>query len=157
MAIDFWRPRSVMNRGSQRGMTRREPEFNELFDQFFRGWPGSASSGEAFGWAPPIDVLDRSNEIVLRADLPGVTDKDVQVTVQDRTLTIHGERKEEKEDKNENYYCSERSFGSFTRSLTIPTGINSDQIEANFKNGVLEIRLPKAQESAGKRIEVKAA
>jgi HSP20 family protein len=157
MAIEFWRPRSsVMRRPQQREMSRREPEFGDMVEQFFRGWPWSGG-GESLGWAPPIDVVDRPNEILVRADLPGVTEKDLQVTVNDRTLSIHGERKEEHEEKDENYYFSERSSGSFTRSLVIPTGVNADQTEAKFKNGVLEIHLPKAQESTGKRIEVKAA
>jgi HSP20 family protein len=137
-------------------MSRMEQEMGETFDRFFHGWPGSRGAAESLGWAPAIDVVDRKDEVVLRADLPGMTEKDIELTMQDGNLTIRGERKEEKEEKEENYYCCERSYGAFSRSLAVPAGVSADKINASFKNGVLEVHLPKTKESAGKKIEVKA-
>ena len=109
------------------------------------------------GWTPAIDVLDRKDEMVLRADLPGLTEKDIEITVQDGNLSLQGQRKEEKETKEEDYYCCERWSGTFSRTLALPPGINADKVNAAFKNGVLEIHLPKTKQAEGKRIEIKAA
>jgi hypothetical protein len=102
-------------------------------------------------------MVDRDDEIVLRADLPGLDEKDIEVRVHDHTLTIQGERKEEKEEKKEDYYFSERSYGAFTRTLPLPAGVEADKVKATFKKGVLEVHLPKAKEAKGKKIEVKAS
>jgi HSP20 family protein len=112
---------------------------------------------EALEWSPAIDVIDRKEELVLRADLPGLTEKDIEITVRDGTLRLSGQRTEEKETKEEDYYRSERWSGSFSRALTLPAGINADKVNASFRNGVLEVHLPKIREAAGKKIEVKAA
>jgi HSP20 family protein len=157
MAIELWRPGRALRRVPFRDLSRVEREMEEMFGRFSRGWPSLQGEGEALGWAPAVDVVDRNGEVVLRADLPGLTEKDIQLTLQDGSLTIQGERKEEKEEKDENYYCCERSYGSFSRSLAVPAGVNADKINATFKNGVLEVHLPKTKESTGKKIEVKAA
>ena len=128
----------------------------DLFGRFFRDWPWPRT-GEQRAWTPAVDMLDRKDEIVLRADLPGLEQKDVKVTVQDGMLTVEGERKEEKEAKEEDYYHCERWAGSFTRTLTLPPGVDADKIKATFKNGVLEVHVPKAPEAKGKTIEIKAA
>jgi HSP20 family protein len=117
-------------------------------------WPWA--DGER-GWAPAIDMIDGKDEMVLRADLPGLTEKDVDVNVQDSVLTIKGERKSETEEKKDDYYYCERSYGRFTRSLTLPAGVDADKVKATFKNGVLEVRLPKVAATNGRKIEVKAA
>jgi HSP20 family protein len=109
------------------------------------------------GWTPVVDMVDHDDEIVLRADLPGLDEKDVEVQVQDHTLTIQGERKEEKEEKKQDYYYSERSYGAFARTLPLPAAVEADKVKAIFKRGVLEVHLPKAKESKGKRIEIKGA
>jgi HSP20 family protein len=101
--------------------------------------------------------VDRKNEVVLRADLPGLTEKDVELTLQNGNLNIRGERKEEKETKEENYYCSERWSGTFFRTLPLPAGVEADKISATFKEGVLEVHLPKTKAAEGKKIEIKAA
>jgi HSP20 family protein len=145
-----------LRRGSFRDLSRWEQEMEDTFGRFLQGWPWSRGAAETLGWAPAVDVVDRKEEVVLRADLPGMTDKDVEVTLQDGNLTICGERKEEKEEKDDNYYCCERSYGSFSRSLAVPAGVNTDKINATFKNGVLEVHLPKTKESTGKKIDVKA-
>jgi HSP20 family protein len=102
-------------------------------------------------------MVDHDDEIVLRADLPGLEEKDIEVRVHDHTLTIQGERKEEKEEKKEDYYYSERSYGAFARTLSLPAGVEADRVKATFKKGVLEVHLPKAKEAKGKKIEIKAA
>jgi HSP20 family protein len=128
-----------------------------MFSRWNRGWPWTPGEAETLGWAPAIDVVDRKDEVVLRADLPGMIQKDVELTVQNGNLTISGERKEEKEEKEENYYCCERSYGSFSRSLAVPAGVDASKINATFKNGVLEVHLPKTKQAEGKKIDIKAA
>jgi HSP20 family protein len=94
-------------------------------------------------WAPRVDVFEKSGEIVVKAELPGVEKEDVKVSIQDDDLLIEGERHAEKEIKEEDYYRMERAYGSFYRRLPMPTGVTADQIKASFTDGVLEIRIPK--------------
>ena len=152
MALETWRPR-LMTWNPFRDMSRSERDLEEMFGRPLR-WPWGA--GER-GWAPAVDMIDGKDEIVLRADLPGVEEKDIEVTVQDGSLTIRGERKEEQEEKKDNYYFSERSYGAFTRTLTLPAGVERDKVKATFTKGVLEVHLPKAKEATGTKVEVKAA
>jgi HSP20 family protein len=111
----------------------------------------------AIKWAPRMDVYDRDNAIVIEAELPGLKKEDVQVEVEGEDLVIRGESKAESEAKDEDYYRSERSFGSFYRRMQLPAGVTSDQIQATLKDGVLEVRVPRPAEakSAAKKIEVK--
>jgi HSP20 family protein len=136
-----------------RELARLEREMEDMFSRF-PTWPWGERER---GWAPAVDMVDRKDEIVLRADLPGLEEKDIEVTVQDSNVTIRGERKEETEEKKDDYYWCERSYGAFVRTLPLPTGIDADKVKATFKNGVLEVHLPKAKEAKGKKIEVKAA
>jgi HSP20 family protein len=152
MALELWRPK-LMARTPFRELARLEREMQEMFGRM-PSWPWG---DDERGWAPTVDMVDRKDELVLRADLPGLSEKDVEVTVQDGTLTIRGERKEEKEEKKEDYCYSERRYGAFTRILTLPTAVDADKVKATFKNGVLEVRLPKAAEAKGTKVEVKAA
>ena len=157
MAIERWRPRwGLVPGGPLRGLARMEREMEDLFGRFFPegAWP---RMGEGRGWAPAVDMLDRKDEIVLRADLPGMEQKDVEVTVQEGMLTVKGERKEEKEMKEEDYYCCERWAGTFSRTLALPAGVDTEKVKATFRNGVLEIHIPKAERAKGKTIEIKAA
>jgi len=151
MAIERWRPWSMARRGS-------EPfrSFDDLVSRMFDDWM-PRFGGEGRGWSPAVDMMDKKDEIVLRADLPGLEQKDLQVNVDNGMLTIHGSRKEEHEGKEEDYYSRERWSGSFTRTMTLPSGIDPDKIKATFKNGVLEVHVPKAPHAAGKSIEIKAA
>lgn len=152
MALERWRPK-LMERSPFRELARLEREMGELFDRFPE-WPWGE---RARVWAPAVDMIDHKDEIVLRADLPGLEEKDIDVTVEDGSLTIRGERKEEKEEKKGDYYYSERSYGAFARTVALPATVAPDQVKATFKKGVLEVHLPKAKESVGKKIEVKAA
>jgi len=129
-------------------------EMDRTFDQFFDGLP--ARSG---GWSsilPVVDVDETEREMIVTAELPGVSDKDIEVNLAGDTLTIKGEKKTEKEDKNGGY--SERRYGSFTRSLRLPFEVKDENVEAKFKDGVLSIRVPKPAEmqKSVRKIEVKA-
>ncbi len=153
MALELWRPRLM--RSPFREMARMQREMEEMFDRFFPGWLWERERERA--WAPAVDMIDRKDEIVLRADLPGLEQKDIEVTVQDGMVTIRGERKEEKEEKAEDYYYCERSFGAFARTLPLPSGVDAERVTATFKNGVLEVHVPKAKEAKGRKVEIKAA
>jgi HSP20 family protein len=152
MALELWRPR-LMGRSPFRDVARLEREMEDAF-----GWLPAWPWGERErGWAPAVDMVDRKEEIILRADLPGLDEKDIEVTVQDGSLALRGERKEETEEKKGDYYCCERRYGLFARTLPLPAGVEADKVTATFKKGVLEVHLPKAKEAKGKKIEIKAA
>jgi HSP20 family protein len=123
-------------------------EVDRLFDSFF----GQSERGRR--WIPPMDLVEADDHFVLKADLPGLTHDDVAIEVQDGTLKISGERKAEHEQSERGWYRVERSFGSFSRSLTLPDGVNPDGIQAEFRNGVLEVRIPKPEERKPRRISI---
>jgi len=104
-----------------------------------------------------MDLVEADDHFVLKADLPGLADDDVNIEVQDGTLTISGERKSESEKREKGWYRVERSFGRFSRSLTLPEGVDADKIEASFDKGVLEVRIPKPEERKPRRIEIGAS
>ncbi len=113
----------------------------------------------AMSTMPAVNVTETDKAYEITAELPGMDEKNIQVKVADGVLTIKGEKQEEKEEKNKDYYLSERSFGSFQRSFEVPNGVDTDKIDASFKNGVLTVTLPKSTEAqkAEKKITVKAA
>jgi len=108
------------------------------------------------GWAPAVDVFEKDDRFVVKAELPGMKEKDIDVSVVGNRLTIRGERRAESEVKKEDYYYSERSYGSFSRSIDIPSGVDAKRIEANYDDGVLEIILPKAPGVKPKKVSVSA-
>jgi len=122
-----------------------------LFGRFFRDWSFPRLFGEARGVAPAVDMLDRKDEVILRADLPGLEQKDIDVTVEEGVLTIRGERKGEEEVKEEDYYCCERWARSFERSLALPSGVDTDKVKGSFKNGILGCISPSRRRRRGKR------
>jgi HSP20 family protein len=107
-------------------------------------------------WSPPVSVSETADELILTAELPGLSEDDVHIEIENDVLTISGEKSEERTEGEEerNYHIWERSYGSFRRSFTLPRAVISDQVTAHFENGVLEIRLPKAPEAKGRRIEI---
>jgi len=105
-------------------------------------------------WAPAVDIYETENELVLKADLPDINEKDLDVRVENNTLTIHGERKFDQKVKEGGYLRTERSYGSFSRSFSLPNTVNTDAIEAEYKNGVLTVELPKRAESKPKQVKV---
>ena len=131
-------------------------EMNRLFNTVF-DTPGPGNGGTLRRWMPPMDLVESGDHFVLRADLPGIREEDVKIELEDSTLTVSGERKSEHEDKQEGYYRVERAFGSFSRSLTLPKGVNAEAVSASFDRGVLEIRIPKPEERKPRRIEIGGA
>ncbi len=143
-------------------------EVDRLFDDFgtgfwrapFRSFDVTPFWRETFNVsAPAVDFAEKDNAFEIKADLPGLDEKSIEVNVANGNLTIKGEKKEEKEEKNKDYYLQERRFGSFQRTFGIPDGVDIDKIEANFQKGVLTVTLPKKPEAQkpAKKIEVKAA
>lgn len=134
-------------------------QMNRLFDDAFAGYAPLARAGSGATLAPSIDVKETDKAIEVEAELPGVDEKDVQVTLEDGVLTIKGEKKAEKEESKKGYYMSERSYGSFLRSFELPAGIDADKVNATFTKGVLKVTLPKPAEAQAKakKIEIKAA
>jgi len=126
-------------------------EIDRVFDAFF----GQTDQGRR--WMPPVDLVEAEDHFVLKADLPGLAEGDVNIEVQEGTLTISGERKAEHEQREKGWYRIERSFGRFSRSLTLPDGVDPDRIEASFSHGVLEVRIPKPEERKPRRIEISSS
>jgi HSP20 family protein len=137
-----------------RELSTLQNEMNRLFNTVFDA-PSPANGGSTLRrWMPAMDLVETADHFVLRADLPGMSQDDVKIEFEDGTLTVSGERKAEHESKNEGYYRVERAFGAFSRSLTLPHGIDPEAVTANFENGVLEIRVPKPEERKPRRIEI---
>jgi HSP20 family protein len=158
--IPFGRERRSVPVRRDRGehpMEMFQREVNQLFDDFFRTPMGFGGGNQAFAAMPRVDVSESENEYEVTAELPGIDEKDIEVTLADNLLTIRGEKKAEREEKDKNFYLNERSFGSFRRAVPLPSDVDEDRVEANFKNGVLTVRLPKSPEAQAKtrRIEVK--
>jgi len=158
--------RSLMPIGRERSVARSDNPFmslqreiDRLFDDFTRGFPafpGFPSTGVA-ELLPSMDVTETDKQIEITAELPGLEEKDVQVNVADNVLTIRGEKKAEKEEKDKTYRLIERSYGSFVRSLELPEGVNADAIKASIEKGVLKVTVPKPAPAQVKKIDVKAA
>lgn len=153
-AVAPWRPLSEM--------TRWQREMERMFDDFLgRRWEPFRVARwlpSGVGVSPPsveLDVYEEKDEIVAKAEVPGLEKDDIEVSIADSTLTIKGEKKKEEEVKEENYYHLERSYGSFVRSVELPKEVQTDKVKATFKNGVLEIRMPKTEEAKKKEIKVK--
>jgi HSP20 family protein len=136
-------------------LIRPEPfsqEFDRLFSSLF-----DSSGRQAHRWVPAMDLVEADDHFVLKADLPGLSEDDVAIEVQDNVLTISGSREAEHERKEKGWYRLERSYGSFSRSLTLPEGVDADKVEASFDRGVLEIHVPKPEERKPRRISIGAA
>ena len=133
-------------------LARLHDEMDDLFDSFFRGLDRPFFGYKAW---PAIDIAENENEFVVKAEVPGCKAEDIDISVQGNTLTISGEKKQEEEKKEKGYYHVERSYGSFRRDLNLPAEINTDKIEAECKDGVLHITLPKAETSKAVKVKVK--
>jgi HSP20 family protein len=145
MTIVRWEPLREIN-SLQSEMNRL---FNTVFDQ-----PSGTSGTVMRRWMPAMDLAETGDHFVLRADLPGMAQDDVSIEFEDGTLTVSGERKAEHEEGNEGFHRVERSFGAFSRSLTLPQGVDADAVTASFDRGVLEIRIPKPEQRKPRRIEI---
>jgi HSP20 family protein len=127
---------------------------NKMFDEFYHPFNVSDSDHGSWKWSPKADIYEKDDSIVIKAELPGVDKNDVQVDLNDRILKIRGERKSDNEIKEENYYRKETSFGKFERAFTLPVDGESDQIKAEYKDGVLKIEIPKPEGQKPKQISI---
>jgi HSP20 family protein len=130
-------------------------EMDRLWDTFFEGQPRRRKAGEDGEWFPSLDVSETKSDIVVKAELPGMDPKDVDISLSDGMLTIKGERKHEKEEKEEDYHFIERRFGTFARMVRLPKEVKRDKISASYKNGILKVILPKSEEARTKEIKIK--
>jgi HSP20 family protein len=145
MALVRWEP--------VREISSIQNEVNRLFNTFF-DTPVGAGEGSTRRWLPAMDVVESEDHYVLRADLPGLSEEDVNIELDGNVLTVSGERKSEHEERREGYHRVERASGAFARSLTLPDGVEPDAIEASFERGVLEVRIPKPEQRKPHRVRV---
>lgn len=145
MELMHWRP--------SRELTSLRKEMDSLWNRFLGGTDFPKFAIE--DWQPSVDISETKDTLLVKAELPGVDAKDVSVTLSGDMLTIKGEKKQEKEKKDEHYYCSESFSGSFQRTIRLPINIKTDKIDATFNKGILQIALPKTEEAKKKEIEIK--
>ena len=126
---------------------------DRFLTDFTRPVEGEDFTGQTF--TPAVDIKETPQEFLVTAEVPGIRKEDIHIEVADNLLTLKGERKFEREEKNESYHRVERSFGAFSRSFTLPTSVKTDAIEAKFHDGLLSVRIPKAEEKVPKKIEIK--
>jgi HSP20 family protein len=148
MAIVRWEP--------FRGLFTTQDRFNRLFNQTY-SQEFSEDEGKLGAWAPAVDIFETDQDLVLKAELPGVDPKDVEVRVENNTLYLKGQRKFENEVKEENYHRIERSYGSFTRTFALPGTIDAERVAAEFKGGLLTLTMPKREEAKPKTIKIQVA
>jgi HSP20 family protein len=145
MALIRWEP--------VRELSSIQSEMNRLFNTFF-DTPTTTDGGHVRRWIPAMDLVENGDDYVLRADLPGVSQGDVNIELDDNVLTISGERKAANEQRKEGYYRVERAFGRFSRSLTLPKGVDPEAVEAQFEDGVLEVRIPKPEQHKPRKVAI---
>ena len=149
--LTVWRPfRELTPFGDFERMRR---DIDRLWNSFFER--GTLRGEDGREWLPSLDVAETKNEIVVKAEVPGLEPKDIDISLSDGLLTIKGEKKQEREEKEENYHLVERNYGSFTRSIRLPNEVQSNKINASYKNGVLKIVLPKSEEAKKKEFKIK--
>jgi len=142
MNLVKWEPRRSLTRG--------------FFDDFFNVMetPSRRSWLDDGMWAPAVDLIDKKDKLMAKVELPGVEKKDVKLSLNDSNLTIQGEMKKDEETEKENYYYRERAYGNYLRTISLPTEIDKENIKAKFKNGILEITMPKKPEVQTKEINI---
>ena len=149
--LTTWKPFREM--APVRDFDRMRQEMDRFWDTFMPTvFKKTEDSGE---WLPSLDVSETKNEIVVKAEVPGMDPKDIDISLSNGTLTIKGEKKQEREEKEEDYHLVERSYGSFMRSIMLPTEVKQDKINASYKNGVLKVILPKSEEAKKKEVKIK--
>jgi HSP20 family protein len=136
-------------RGGELEKLRRE--MDRMFERF---WSEAPMIREGMIWGPDIDLSETDEEFIVRAELPGLDPRGVDVSLVGRTVTLKGEKRQERKEAGESYRLMERSYGSFTRTVELPTDVNAGQAEATYRNGLLEVRLPKTERAKPKKIEV---
>ncbi len=155
MVMDIWRSRQLQPRRFLGDLQ----EMERALEAPLAGWPlrmiWRRAPGDGMAWAPSIDMYEKEDSFIVRAELPGVNKDDVDISMTGDTLTIKGERKAPADVKAEEYQFSEVCYGSFSRSLTLPTSVHADKIEASSENGMLEIHVPKVKEAIPTKIQIK--
>jgi HSP20 family protein len=153
MAIERWRPFGTF-------MERREPfrdiqtEMNRVFDSFFGRPLATATGTESRVWMPVVDMYETKDDLILNFELPGVPEKEVSLSITGDLLTVRGERQFNQPLKDDNYYHVERSYGKFERTVQLPMSVQTGQVTASYRDGVLEVKLPKAEEVRPKEIKI---
>ena len=155
--IDRWHPYGTAAERWEplRNVNGIQGEMNRLFDSFF-GRPATVAAGERM-WAPLADMYETKDDVLVTLELPGVREKDVHVSITGDMLTVKGERRFESDVKDEGYYRLERVYGKFERSVSLPIPVQADKVKATYRDGVLEIRLPKVEEVKPKEIKIDVA
>ena len=146
MSIIRWEP--------FRDLVSTQDRFNQLFNDTFARAFGDQQEVSPRAWIPPVDIFETGDSLVLKAKLPGINPDDVEIRVEDNTLYLKGERKFEKEVKEENLHRVERSYGTFTRSFALPNTINADTVKAEYESGVLTLTMPKREEAKPRTIKI---
>ncbi len=145
MAIIRWDP--------VRDMVTLREKMNRMFEDAFTG-KGEDKDLVTSSWAPAVDIYETESEIVMTAEIPGIDEKDIEIKIEDNTLTLRGERKFSKETKEENYHRLERSYGAFYRAFTLPNSVDTDNIHAEHENGILRVTMPKKQELKPRTVKI---
>jgi HSP20 family protein len=145
MALIRWEP--------VRELGTIQNEMNRLFNSFF-DTPTPANGAALRRWVPAMDLIETETDFVLKADLPGMSESDVNIELEDNVLTVSGERKSDHEERKAGFYRVERSFGSFRRSLTLPEGVDPESVKATFDHGVLEVTVPKPAQQMPRKVQI---
>lgn len=153
MALIPWRSAKEWDQFS--GMVDMRNRIGRLFDEYFNQFPVPREESLERTWAPAVDIYEEKDNINVKAELPGMKKEDLSIDIKNNVLTLGGERKNEKETRKENFHRIERSYGKFSRSFTLPDSVKVDKVKANYKDGILEISLPKAEEAKTKAIPIK--
>lgn len=149
MSIIRWEP--------FRDLVSTQDRFNQLFNETFSRAFGDQQEVSPRAWVPPVDIYETGDSVVLKAELPGINPDDVEIRVESGTLYLKGERKFEKEAKDENLRRVERSYGTFTRSFSLPNTVDSEKVNAEYKNGILTLSMPKREEAKPRSIKINVA
>ena len=154
--VSRYTPSSTGGRQPFTSLQQFANEVDRMFDDFGFGrpWRSPGWFHRSQGWAPDVDIYQRNDQLIIKADLPGMSKEDITVDLTDNRVTIRGERKSEREEEHEGVYRTERSYGSFHREIALPEGAISDQAKATFRDGVLEITMPAPPASKGRRLEI---
>lgn len=146
MSLTRWEP--------FRNLVSTQDRFNQLFNETFARAFGDQQEVSPRAWVPPVDIYETGEGLVLKAELPGINPEDVEIRVEDNTLYLKGERKFEKEVKEQNLHQVERSYGTFTRSFVLPSSVDSGKVAAEYQNGILTLTMPKREEAKPKTIKI---
>lgn len=151
MTVTRWSPSTDM----MRDLESMQSRMNRLFNDFFGGREAEEQDLMPSAWNPAVDVIENEDSFVIEAELPGMKKDEIKISLTNDVLIVQGEKKIEKQEKKKNYHRTERSYGSFSRTFSLPGNVKSDKVDAEFNNGVLTITIPKSEEAKPKQIDVK--